>query len=265
MQRSRLLLFLFSILALPTITNADLMTGLQAYYSFDNDATDFTGNFNGTVVGASQTASGLIGGAYSFSGNDRIDIGSPLATGNAARSISMWVNPTGSNDPVGLFKAGTNGTGSDFTAWLERRGSSGTNHVYLRRFFDDVRTQPNQTFDNSWHHVVVSYDGTTSHNIDFWVDGVNLAVDTAFSSSRTFNTPVLNQSIGGGFMVSDSVIDEVGVWDRSLTNQEVADLFNGGSGSNFTGAAVPEPSSLCFGALIAFGFVARRRRRAFTG
>jgi len=43
--------------------------GLKLLYSFDGDATDFTGNHNGVVHGATQ-ASGKFGGAYSLDGND---------------------------------------------------------------------------------------------------------------------------------------------------------------------------------------------------
>lgn len=259
MYTKHLIPCLFVLFLASPVVQADLFTGLQAYYSFDTDATDQHGNFDGTVVGATKTSSGLIGGAYQFTGNQHIDVGSPLATGNNARSYSMWVNPTGSNDTVGLFHAGSDGSGNDFTVWLERRGAADQNHIYLRRFIDDVRTQPNQTFDNSWHHVVVSYDGTTSHNVDFYVDGVNLNVDTGFSTSRTFNTALITQSIGGNYQPSDSIIDEVGVWNRSLTAQEVSDLYNGGLGFQFT--AVPEPSSLMCGAMMAGLLVTRRRRR----
>jgi hypothetical protein len=56
----------------------------------------------------------------------------------------------------------------------------------------------------------------------------------------------------------DGLIDEVGIWDRTLSASEVSDLWNGGAGE----AIVPEPSSMAMiaGGLIALAAIGVKRR-----
>jgi len=52
-------------------------------------------------------------------------------------------------------------------------------------------------------------------------------------------------------------IDEVGIWNRELTNGEIFSLYNDGAGLSFN---VPEPSSLV-GLVLGAGALASRRKR----
>src|SRR5688572_20508443 len=79
----------------PVQASADLSDGLMAYYPFDGNAQDASGNGNhGTVVGLSlaQDRFGHPSRAYAFDRNGYININNTaLLDGATAASISGWV------------------------------------------------------------------------------------------------------------------------------------------------------------------------------
>ena len=80
-----------------TFAQDDLNSGLAAYYPYNGNANDESGNGNhGTVFGASLTTdrSGNADSAYSFDGvNDYIDIGKDASLKMTdGLSISAWIN-----------------------------------------------------------------------------------------------------------------------------------------------------------------------------
>ncbi len=227
---------------------ADLISGLQAYYNFDSNASDQMGVYNGTVVGATHTGTGKIGGAYDFSGNQYISVGLPMPVGNDARAISLWVKPRESSGEswTGLFDAGTDGGGNDWSLGMNNNNDgygNGNDLLYVRRYYEDVQTTRNLTIaPNAWHHVVVSYDATYNNNLKFYLDGTLVPTDLGYSWNVGFNTVPSIQAIGGYYFPSFSTIDEVGIWDRSLTAQEVTQLYNNSQGVQLgnIGATVPD-------------------------
>jgi expansin (peptidoglycan-binding protein) len=76
---------------------------LIAYYTFEGNANDVTGNgHNGSVSGATITTNGLQGSAFSFDGiNDFIEIASLNINPSALPSLTMgaWVNAD-ANDAI---------------------------------------------------------------------------------------------------------------------------------------------------------------------
>src|SRR6056297_434106 len=76
-----------------SFVSADLTTDIESYWKFDGDATDSVGSNDGTVSGATYTASGKINGAYSFDGTDYMTISDDFNfiqnTGDF--TISAWV------------------------------------------------------------------------------------------------------------------------------------------------------------------------------
>ena len=79
----------------------DLTAGLIAYYPFNGNANDMSGNGNnGSVAGAtlSEDRFGNPDSAYYFDGNDYINIGQlPQLQGAQGITVSCWVRRTSSN------------------------------------------------------------------------------------------------------------------------------------------------------------------------
>ena len=105
--------FAAALLTLCSMVRADFSSGLLAYFPFDGNANDASGNGRtGTVHGATWVSNGVHGGACRFASNSEY-ISAPdsgLPSGDAPRSISLWVmlEASYSNGVTGMLVYGTN-------------------------------------------------------------------------------------------------------------------------------------------------------------
>jgi len=118
--------------------------------------------------------------------------------------------------------------------------------------------------DGNWHHLVVVRNGDDAGNADLYVDGQEVAL-TATSGTPTYMTLGTSPQAGStdpgyGLRIGthgnknrgwNGYIDEIAMWGRALSTQEVAGLY----------LAVPEPSSLALLVATLVGGLACRRRR----
>ena len=228
-------------------TAADLRQGLISYWPLDTVAADFSstpdlvsGN-NFTLVNifdASSHIEGKRGKALLFNGTDQyafhtsdltVDRGLP-ATHSPQFTVAFWVKGMGTgqndrrmfsesstlnNDP--LFNLGTHNAGTDGTVDIFiRDGGTAINHAH------GLKT----ALDDTWHHVA-------------WTDSngvANLYVDGQLDSSYTYGrrtTQIDTTSIGailraapGAFFAG--AMDDVAIWDRALSAEEVQTLVTTG-------------------------------------
>jgi hypothetical protein len=111
-----------------------------------------------------------------------------------------------------------------------------------------------------------------THAGSSYLSGVSFYVNGALvSSSLNNNDPLFNDTVAenepfvvggrpnnpGGYV--DGEMDEVGLWSRVLTGDEVGELYNEGSGISMS--SIPEPSSFALCLLGVTTLLAGRRRR----
>ena len=197
--------------------------GLVGYWPFNGNANDDSGNGNnGVVNGAALTTdrNGNTDSAYDFDGiNDNI-IGATnnFSGGNLSRTLSLWFNvrqipPPGtsfvllnygqlnSNQACGL---GVTNIGTTFFSWLSEN--------------DLEAVTPIPT--NQWYNLIATFDGSNSK---MYLNGSLIS-----SSNQTKNTILKSLSIGSnGFnQFTDGKLDDIGIWNRVLTQQEITNLYN---------------------------------------
>lgn len=95
---------------------------------------------------------------------------------------------------------------------------------------------------NKWHHIIAVYDGP-SKNISLYING-----EYKSSTNHGSGLPQNNKNyvIGANAMGADGFdgnkggsegangkIDEVGIWNRVLTKQEILELYNSGKGLKY--------------------------------
>ena len=156
------------------------------------------------------------GMALSYNGANTFVAGTyaQLPQGNNARTLEAWVRTTSRNTMV-VFNYGTlvynerscmlmgNGFVSHIGEYNDTWGS-----IYIA--------------DGLWHHLAITFDGST---LSQYIDGV---VD--YSVNNNFNTNGFDINIGrrvnlnGEWFNGD--IDEVVIWDRALTQQEILQRQN---------------------------------------
>jgi len=212
--------------------------GLLSYWTFDaadisgRTAKDAWGDRDGTIIGDVRAAPGKIGEAMEFSPGGRIEFDvSDLPQGDAPRTMAAWVKPEGGGTRT-VVEWGNNRA-------RQRCGILilGSQVVYFVGQNADVRS--NGTVANGeWHHVAVAYDGTTMR---IYIDG---AMDTeqAVSIDTVLNIGRIGTNVRDGELY-EGCIDEVCIYDRALSDAEVAQNFAAENGLVLEVARVPEPKN----------------------
>ena len=217
------------------VWTSGLNVDLLAYWNMTNTTAtnipDLTGNgFDATILGtATQNISeidGLLNKAQfgdQWNSTTSINV-TQFGLEDLDRSISVmaWVNLT-SNDPNAAIIA-LGGTGGFEIAY-----SLPANFSTIKQGVGIDVVDDRLINDSLWHHLVavVESDGNTI----LYVDGINNVNGSASSYDGTQHTRI---GYGGGASLTwKSAIDEIGVWNRTLSNAEVLQLYNLGVGIEF--------------------------------
>ena len=145
-------------------------------------------------------------------------------------------------------------------------GSDGQPHIMLGAddgFLDLWHPSALAVAPNVWYHVVASYDAVT-HKAKMYING-SLANGGVFTLSQNLNLG--NEIRIGGDPYNDNfmngMIDDVAIWNRTLSDGEVSQLFseNGVVINNATTNAVPEPSTLALSVLGLLSLLYMKRRK----
>lgn len=204
-----------------SVSAFDNTTGMVAYYPFDGNADDYFGFNNGTVDGAVLTndKDGNPDSAYHFDGiDDKIIISdSTKLQISGSLSISVLVNITDASSTSAIIaKRDSGGTNYQTDIWTNKyRFYDGSNVVYTDNTFNE----------SVWYHIILTIDSGT---IEIWVDGVNQSIssDTVSISSDDADLLIGNEVVNDLWM--DGIIDEVAIWNRSLTSEEISDIYENG-------------------------------------
>jgi hypothetical protein len=171
--------------------------------------------------------------ALNFDGsNDRVTCGNrPILNVTTGLTVSAWIYADTWRD-MGRIVSKWSGSsiGRAYIFWLDNGWPN------MLRFgvydqgsgMDYVSTTSSTTFlTNQWYHVVGTFDSTY---LKIYVDGQLAASKTTFADYlRASNTEL---AIGGeptGGYTFDGKIDEVAVFNRGLTAQEVLDMYQFGA------------------------------------
>lgn len=86
-----------------------------------------------------------------------------------------------------------------------------------------------------WSHVAVTFDGESVLDVNLFVNGVKQtlfeATDIAIDTAEFADVRVGASNTGANWFRGD--LDEIGIWSRALSEQEVADLAAGAPVSNY--------------------------------
>lgn len=212
-----------------------LLTGLVNYWSFDElsaDAIDIVSGNNGIIYGdVNQGQSGKIGNSVKFTSiSTYIRTTSYLedVSGASKVSISTWVKRAALNGILNLVntKSSING----IQLWNDGK-------IYLMPTSGSANYGYFSSNDTNWKHLVLLFDGTKSTNLTkltLYVNGVIVPLNfsgTIASSWATLTGSVFN--FGGSYGGANGKIDDTGIWNRILTDDEVTELYNSGNGKAY--------------------------------
>jgi hypothetical protein len=222
-----------------------LNSGLLAYWKLDTTGwIDSSGNGrNLTLVGSLSNPAGLLGNsATGFSDSNYLITPSGLAPLSGKRTYSCWVY-FNSNDIGYQIIWGQGGTedyqstypfiietNNQITSWFTTENGYWTNGI-------DSGIIPDT---DVWYHLVLTFDGSIGI---LYVNGTSVG---SSEYSGSILAPDIDRFLFGRYytdinyndnefnpLALDGKLDEVGVWDRALSQQEIISLYNAGAGKTY--------------------------------
>jgi hypothetical protein len=231
-----LLLLASASFSFAQIPNYVPSNGLVGWWPFNGNANDESGNGNnGTVNGATLSTDrfGNTNSSYFFNGgSDRIVTNTnTLPSSQTSFTISLWV----------MYQ--------DTTLYGEiicDRSNSSFDYKYRLHLRSDLQNKPisfasvsNTTTYSScvggsvflrWHHIVVVSDLNSNINT-LYFDGTIADTTLGIIYPNITNTTTFGANFAPGLPGYDPAlvgnIDDIGIWNRALTQQEITNLYNG--------------------------------------
>lgn len=243
-MKTKLLLLLllanFSIHAqTPNVPNYVPTNGLIAYYPFNGNANDQSGNAaNGITTNTTLTSDrfGAPNTAYSFNGTTSAieALISNIPQNNSPRTISGWFKTNDAfaapnKHEICIFNYG-------ILAKTQRLSLSVYSKGYLNivngPVFSDNSFYINN-FDysnNDWYFYTLTYDGSKA---SIFING-EFVSENIISLNTTGNTLKIGQRISGDTTDESfkGKIDDIGIWNRVLTQTEIIALYESGNTAN---------------------------------
>jgi hypothetical protein len=246
----KIILFLVMAVALTTQTLVSQVpsyvptSGLLAYYPFNGNANDESGNgHNGTVNEAILSAdrNGNANSSYSFDGdNDYITTNFVPHTTNQSRTISLWFNANDATMPAdgyslvsyGATTSDCSQAGGRFELGMYFNPAISAKSIKI----DGVCTaiSASTTYSNGWHNFVATYDNSLGNLFSYskiyidgvFVTGLNYIPNTIMNTLNLTNFTVGKSPSSPTQRFYNGLIDEIGIWNRALTQQEITNLYN---------------------------------------
>ncbi len=207
-------------------------------------AIDSSGNnLHGELVDDPVWVAGVQGTALQFSGGNHVAVpGYEGILGTHARTSAAWINVTKTS--ASIITWGPSGEG---TKWVMRTHNDPAS---LRLECGRGNTYgTTDLVDGEWHHVAVVLEDDGSPD----VSELKLYVDGKLDPIMLGGTPrAMNTSSGGEFRIAydlnntgrtyDGMIDDVRIYDRALSADEIQALIQN-PGGTVTQALAPDPSN----------------------
>lgn len=214
--------------------------GLVGYWPFKGNANDESGNGNnGTVNGATLTTDrfGNSDSAYSFDGGDDFiqvpNSNSISITGDI--TMAAWVNTIGYNN-------------QNYQTILSKRETYWTweysmNLSYHTNIVHDTKLIASRALGMGNGQQVWSTNSYIPNNWEYWIATISngqlkLYKNGVLDNTQPFTLVPNNQNcplLFGKNTLSDNseqflgIIDDIGIWNRALNQQEISNLYNSNS------------------------------------
>jgi hypothetical protein len=208
--------------------------GLISWWPGDGDANDIVDANHGTLQNGATFATGKVGQAFAFDGVDDF-VEAPTSgfpTGSSDRTLELWIRIDASMVFTSeVFFVGYGAFGSAGQTY-----QLGANYGTTLFFSSWGHALPGPMLStDEWHHVAVTNIGSM---VALYVDGA--LVNTATWPAESIYTPGDTQFYIGKAGPYDSYrrlqgsVDEVSIYNRALSAQEILVIFRAGSAGKCT-------------------------------
>ena len=272
-----LMFFIFPLAKAQDLPSYVPTDGLVAYYPFNGNANDASGNGNnGTVSGATLTANkdGDDDKAYEFTVSENGGWGSPqqeitvdynASMNNNTITLSAWVFPRTkpgnfADRPLTIFGRWADGVSNEVFRFqitydqnTTESAGAGANKIFLQ--LSNASSNGNTVNDseffkggdipfNQWTHVAVTYDGSVGK---VYQNG-QLVAEEQIDVNINAGGSALNigslKSSNGTWYLFDGKLDELGYWNKVLTAEEIGNLFSNSADILLNGTVSAESNQI---------------------
>jgi hypothetical protein len=271
MKRKSLLLTVVAMIGLTTATMAQTVpnyvptNGLVGWWPFNGNANDESGNGNnGTVNGATLTTDrfGNANKAYSFDGvDDKITVNHNQSLNCLPITINCWIYLNDFPQESGIinkyFNQSTNGYGISIIDGTEGQK---IHPFYFKDFNNNIVEGNGQGYidfddvfnNSSWRNIIFTVNSIKG---ELFIDGIK-KTDLNWQGLNGLTTSLSNLYFGWyenpgnvpnttGYFKGK--IDDIGIWNRALTECEIQDLYNAQLGSFSNTAVTINPTNAAIG------------------
>jgi hypothetical protein len=186
-------------------------TGLIHYFRFENDMVDVFDTLTGTATNVGygigkNNVCASVSGSSSYVSTQNVGLG-------LSGSFSFWLRPSATGNLQIISNC------IDFQLF--------GNTIYWCTIGSGVWCSDTDTFGTDvWKHVVLTFDNLERK---LYVDGTLKRNVNSNVNNGTNSTLCLFQTGWGGYKYSGAM-DELAIWNRSITVDEVTQLYNSGTG-----------------------------------
>ena len=225
------------------------MTGNVLLFRFNNGSShgendthiyDFSGKgHNGTAYSATWNSSGKLGGAFGFDGSDDYISLEGTASGgtrplelNGSFSIAFWFYPTESKSfyIMGNYEGDGAYSGQHINIDGDPVGSGVDINCHIDDGTNTASAASGELALNQWHHAVIVRD--KGNMVYTYINGIEESSDTDDVTGSVLSDK--DWVIGAKAEATaeeqfKGMIDEVAVWNRSLSSSEMLDIYRRGA------------------------------------
>lgn len=207
---------------------------------YDSNTTNSNDLTDNNTVGYS---TGIVGNGCDFEkdNSESLSISDANQSGldiTGDHTISVWVKPETACPNFDMPILGKYAGSGDQRGYL-----IGCDPNSINLYHSSLGTDPSTQFAfitntlgvATWHHIVYTYTAGASEVITLYEDAISIGSDDTYAQSIFNNSAAFY--IGYNADVSqtyfDGLIDEIVIFDRVLTTDEIDDLYNAGSGVTY--------------------------------
>ncbi|MEI6528302.1 MAG: LamG domain-containing protein [bacterium] len=225
-------------------TEGQIVSGLRAgmigYWPGNDNTDDNSGNSNNAswTIGSAAYSAGKFANAFAFNGAREVSLNMNNMPTQEIFSVSVWAKASQLNMRNGQMIGWGHDWSADTFALMIGGGDSygdvSSNQLMVLNGY--WKGTGYHLTDLNWHHFAATANGTT---LNVYVDGVKVPNSLTVDGTMSAYTH-LGHFPGGYYRSGESGapflryyygdVDEGAIWNRTLTETEIANLYNAGSG-----------------------------------
>jgi hypothetical protein len=218
-----------------------LSDNLVAYYKLDESS----GNASDSVGSRTLTNTNTVSYATAKI-NNGADFGASNADKRLLYTTDSYGITTGAITLTGWVKMNTEISSGNPRFFEHRYGASGianyveynynggTRQIRIGRDISGVNINTvNSTVTlgtTNWYHFAMAFDGST---IEGYINGSSIGTVGSTQTGSTTSDGFCIGATVNGFLFASAVVDEVGMWNRRLSSDDVSKIYNAGRGNQY--------------------------------